>query len=852
MATTATMLEPYDTQMLDYSADLDVHMHTDGSTDAWMREGESEMEDDDAAVHTHVSEHESVEVDMDSYDVEAQEYEMADEAGNYPPDGGELVDVDVDVYDASHMPTPAVPPIPLDSSLIPPHEGSHTPLSGFHNASALPTPDDPVSVPEEIPAPSGAAPVSLTEEPVVSSPQIQPLAESASLPDNSAVAVPQGDASHHDGLVSDGAPAVEPEYHLESSSMHEPADPQDEVATTSHPENAAVVHAAEANSPVEEGAPQHSAEDIHDAEEHASSGDPHEISEGVYIDPPPAVLLTLPSSEHPEVSLFNQPDPGSPSPARQVLTLLLQHRPTLYYEPLSHVFEALRLEEYVASLPGFHEGELMLEVHDLQLAVSEDNIYAREVTLHDFDILHDGSDIAGPLRLTLHISSPRFIARFHALRDQIARLNVADSGADLEETDGGHEAAEVEHEYEHEHDGESHTEHAHIETVEEAYHEEHAHEGHEAEPSAQEILQGDEAVQQATEDEHGHPTTAQEETTEHSGRQEEEAGSAKTQESHPQESTIEANEIHHSDARNDAHDEVLESEAHVLENDNEYTAPDASEENPAEPLESDAVLDADAVHTTDDAEPLDTSEQQTEYAEYVDPEEDDQQSGEALPDEFGGEVSTLPSVENGLSTEAPGAAHDSQSLTGGEPEPAAADASVALADDSYNEADSTLTDNQYNDDQDQEVDAAQQTDFGDGTPYTGYSHLEGTDDIDESDSNFVTMLENAADSTDPIADTTTIGNSEPELFEKIVDNPEDDDDQDWDEDGEGEEVDPSTWAGYADADAASNQSSTTMSSTGGVGKTAKRGFDEIEGEDGNEAGQVSPPSSPDSKRVRIH
>lgn len=48
-----------------------------------------------------------------------------------------------------------------------------------------------------------------------------------------------------------------------------------------------------------------------------------------------------------------------------------------------------------------------------------------EVTLHDLNVLHDGADLPGPLRLELRLTSPRFITRYLALRDQIARLDLA-------------------------------------------------------------------------------------------------------------------------------------------------------------------------------------------------------------------------------------------------------------------------------------------------------------------------------------------------------------------------------------------------------------------------------------------
>ena len=51
-------------------------------------------------------------------------------------------------------------------------------------------------------------------------------------------------------------------------------------------------------------------------------------------------------------------------------------------------------------------------------------MHSREISLHDLNILHDGSNFAGPLRLHLHAIVPRFIIRYYALQDQIQRLNV--------------------------------------------------------------------------------------------------------------------------------------------------------------------------------------------------------------------------------------------------------------------------------------------------------------------------------------------------------------------------------------------------------------------------------------------
>ncbi|KAJ7771777.1 hypothetical protein B0H16DRAFT_195327 [Mycena metata] len=174
--------------------------------------------------------------------------------------------------------------------------------------------------------------------------------------------------------------------------------------------------------------------------EDPTATDPHEISEGVYIDPPPAVLVSFESSDFPDICLFNQPARSrSPSPSTdgrdqgyQVFDLLLHHHPILYYEPLASVFEALRQEGYLTRIPHLVDSELVLDAYDLQLVISEDNVYAREVTLHDLNVLHDGTDVSGPLRLRLRSVIPRFIHRYHQLQAQVSRLNLVATGDEQE------------------------------------------------------------------------------------------------------------------------------------------------------------------------------------------------------------------------------------------------------------------------------------------------------------------------------------------------------------------------------------------------------------------------------------
>lgn len=45
-------------------------------------------------------------------------------------------------------------------------------------------------------------------------------------------------------------------------------------------------------------------------------------------------------------------------------------------------------------------------------------------------MIHDGSDLQGPLRLRLYVNAPRFYPRYIALRDQIASLHLVDDDDD--------------------------------------------------------------------------------------------------------------------------------------------------------------------------------------------------------------------------------------------------------------------------------------------------------------------------------------------------------------------------------------------------------------------------------------
>lgn len=393
MATT-TILETYDTQMFD-SGDIDVPMH--GSTESWLQ-GEAFMEDDeDLLTKSQTADHESVEVDMEPYDNgEYAEYEMGDESdtGSYHGETTELVDVEV--FDASHAHTPAVIPADLDAA----------PLS--NGITAVPEPAFVETIASVVlPLPEGHSEIHVSQAhkddsdatnhdlivPVAEpSSFISPLLDLQPLPSEGAAdeTHPYTDelASSRLAPYSDGTDAVEGISHFAEPLGYHPVLPIDGDASYGIPDAGAEgAYLGENNAQGEEGVATYADDGIENSHAHqtehvdpTTEADPHEIADGVYIDPPPAVLLTLPSSELPEICLFNQPHStsGSNTPSteasrreRQVYKLLLQNQPTLYYEPLVKVFEALRQEEYISQFPEVADGELVLDAYDLLLVISE-------------------------------------------------------------------------------------------------------------------------------------------------------------------------------------------------------------------------------------------------------------------------------------------------------------------------------------------------------------------------------------------------------------------------------------------------------------------------------------------------
>ena len=485
-----TILESYDTQMHEDfpSGDFDVAMQTAGSsTDVWFQ-GESVM-DQDGHHDSLTTDRGSVEVEMDETypdaDHESVECEMADEA-EYQPQSADLLDVEV--YDASQLHSPApIPAIPashltsndgftVDSTSIFPESQDPTPTHEEHediqfsSDFEVPAADIAPDAAQRSDGQSEAVDLGVISAANHSEPSVDLTTVEGLETGDETLTYGSNILDPHPVIEAAEPPASDVTHlaaHVEANTDNDHEEGAETLVLVSDLEHEVAAHIERPQQPalpVEDAEPRIADHDDHHepaGDETTVDNDPHEISDGIYIDPPPPVLLSLQlsESEHSEVCLFNQPSTrvgsqGSeedPDPSEQAtVPLLLHHRPTLYYEPLVNVFEALRQEEYITQTPEFAEGELVLDAYDLQLVISEvssfidvmcsinqslhlqDNVHAREVTLHDLNVIHDGSDLQGPLRMHLHLSVPRFILRYHTLRDQIARLNLVAEGEEEE------------------------------------------------------------------------------------------------------------------------------------------------------------------------------------------------------------------------------------------------------------------------------------------------------------------------------------------------------------------------------------------------------------------------------------
>jgi len=362
--------EPLDAPMHDF-AEFDVPMNSASQQDFFL-----ELSMDHDGHNTIYTNQEGVEVDMEAYDDGNIEYEMADETEEFNESHYHHEPLDVEVYDASNAHSP---------DAMPPDSQALQSLTANPEMTLLPSPA-PFSEPllSEL-GTTVEHDASVTDRPVESD---HPVADQATLSagqEDAPLALTLEQPSESDSLHITAADLVEANLNVpptvDPHDVEKHPDPlvletNDEVGSSVQLETPRCSdipsgHNAQAQGEHHPDVPQEEADD---------TNDPHEISEGVYIDPPPAVFVSIGSSKVPEYCLFNQPpsergsrspSPGASGSNRVEYSLLLQNRPTLYYEPLSCVFEALRQDDVIAELPEALEGELVIDAYDLQLAVSE-------------------------------------------------------------------------------------------------------------------------------------------------------------------------------------------------------------------------------------------------------------------------------------------------------------------------------------------------------------------------------------------------------------------------------------------------------------------------------------------------
>ncbi|GAA6019087.1 hypothetical protein JCM11491_002842 [Sporobolomyces phaffii] len=108
---------------------------------------------------------------------------------------------------------------------------------------------------------------------------------------------------------------------------------------------------------------------------------------------------------------------------------------SLYYGTLEQVFS--KLHDQFPEL-STREDELVLDFDEIGIALTEDNIYSRQVSLHDFDRIHLGCGLPGRLHARLYAQS-RFSSGFNALAQHVANTlngdgNGTGEGDDSEAT----------------------------------------------------------------------------------------------------------------------------------------------------------------------------------------------------------------------------------------------------------------------------------------------------------------------------------------------------------------------------------------------------------------------------------
>ena len=119
--------------------------------------------------------------------------------------------------------------------------------------------------------------------------------------------------------------------------------------------------------------------------------------------------------------------------------------PGVFWDPLDSLFAALRVTDALGEF--LEEGtELCLAFPDLELVLHEDNVYAREISLHDISQLALGFGYHGSLHV-LVTETPRFISQYNALAMMMSGAADDDNEAAEDEwKDGQMDEVEAEEE----------------------------------------------------------------------------------------------------------------------------------------------------------------------------------------------------------------------------------------------------------------------------------------------------------------------------------------------------------------------------------------------------------------------
>lgn len=355
-------METYDAPMLD-TGDPDIAMYPNSSPDMWLSV-EASMTDHTIDTHSHMlmqqDSHPTIEVDMhDHSDEGIVEYEMADDLLGYDFTTGDLLDVDV--RDASRIHSPVVAPV-ADHSLFTPLEmpsllSTPVPLpalelhpiatSSSHHSATTGQEDNATVLVADVPHAPMHDTQSQPDVPAFAALQEQGVAAPSAFSAEDPIQIPseeirlestghsvQGEQVDHEEHAIEGhfqaSQVFAAPMHETDDGAHEQNEERSAAVESEHieiPETQAEQSDEHYEYYADHGIPEEtaeetyyheSAEDHHDVvettqDEAPKVKDPHEISDGIFIDPPPGVLLSLSADEFPDYSLFNQPAPASAS-----------------------------------------------------------------------------------------------------------------------------------------------------------------------------------------------------------------------------------------------------------------------------------------------------------------------------------------------------------------------------------------------------------------------------------------------------------------------------------------------------------------------------------------------------------